>query len=191
MTRDTEDVGGVQALGANLVQHRNDIDRRVSRLMVAASGRVIKNEAKRIALGHGFKRTGALLANIAVKRESKAPAGTAQYNVGVRHGRDLGKKAATYLAIGNDGRVVTRRENDPWYWVILEVGGKEHKITPKNGAGVAFTKGGGAATVRRSFMHPGTEGKPFLAPALENKRAEALDAMEKKLMSELAKREGA
>lgn len=191
MTQDTEDISGVQALGAGMVQHRDDIDKRVSRLMVAASGRIIKAEAKRIALGHGFKRTGALIANIAVKRESKAPRGTTQYNVGVRHGRDLGRKAATYLAVNDAGRVVTRYENDPWYWVILEVGAKEHKIVAKNGGGVAFTKVPQPTTVRRSIAHPGMEGKPFLAPALENKRAEALAAMEDKLMQEIRKREGA
>jgi HK97 gp10 family phage protein len=125
--------------------------------MVASAGAVLRREAKALALSQGLKKSGALLRNIAIKRERKAPPGVAQYNLGVRHGRHLGngKRIIKYLAVGKSGRVVIRRQNDPFYWRFHEFGTKKHSA------------------------------KPFIEQSLENKRAEALSAMEARLKKDL------
>lgn len=132
---------------------------KTSRRMVAAAGGVLRKEARSIAQGYGLKKSGALLRNIAIKRERNAPSGTEQYNLGVRHGRDLGngKKIIKYLEVGKSGRVVTRRENDPFYWKFLEVDTKRRSATP------------------------------FIQNALTNKSSEAIAAMEDRLVKDLAK----
>ena len=127
--------------------------------MVASSAQVIKKEAKNIALSKGLKRTGALLKNIVIKREKNTPLNTLQYNVGVRHGKELGRKKSTvkYFARNNTGRIITKYKNDPFYWRFLEFGTKD------------------------------ISARPFLAPALANKRQQAIDAMTKVLDKEILK----
>lgn len=100
---------------------------RVSRLMVARGGRILKKEAQTLAQGYGLRKSGALINNIAIKREN-TPDGVTQYNLGVRHGRDLTKKAkkAAGLKI-RKGRIV--RANDPFYWRFLEFDIKHRKGT--------------------------------------------------------------
>lgn len=127
--------------------------------MVAAAGVVLRREAKANALKAGLKNSGALIRNIAIKRESKAGSGTTQYNLGVKHGRDLGngKKVIKFLAIGKSGRVVTKRQNDPFYWSFHELGTKYHKRVD------------------------------FLANALKTSSQEAINAMKKRLSNDIAK----
>jgi len=135
----------------------NNMKLKTSRRMVAAGGGILRKEAKTIARKQGLKKTGSLIRNIAIKRESKAPSGITQYHLGVRHGRDLGKRHAKFLAISKSGRVVTRRENDPFYWRFLEFGTKYIKS------------------------------HEFIQQSLENKRAEAITAMSTKLKQEIDK----
>lgn len=149
-------VQGVAQLHAALIKHGADVDRRISRVMVASAGRVVKDEAKKIAASKLTIRSGALLRNIAIKRE-RTPEGVTQYNLGVRHGRDLGRKAETKLGVGRSGRIVKQYVNDPFYWRFHELGTKR---LPK---------------------------RDFIAPALENKRDAAIDAMGERLAKELAK----
>ena len=80
-------IGQLQKSFANLKQ---DMLIKTSRRMVASGGGVVRTEAKKIAQSYGLRKSGALIRNIAIKRERNAPAGTEQYNLGVRHGRDLG-----------------------------------------------------------------------------------------------------
>jgi HK97 gp10 family phage protein len=154
MTTDFE--GKVQLHGA-FVAHAQDVDKRISRLMVASGGRIVKNEAKRIAMSKLKAKTGALFKNIAIKRE-KTPDGITQYNLGVRHGRELGRKAQSELAVGKNGRVLRRYVNNPYYWFLHEFGLGHN---PK---------------------------RDFIGPALESKREEAVAAMEKRLQDEINKR---
>lgn len=127
--------------------------------MVAAGGGVIKKEAKSIAQSKGLRKTGSLIKNIAIKREKNAPADTVQYNIGVRHGREYGrrKNVVKYLAVGSRGRVVTRYKNDPYYWWFLHFGTKYIKAVP------------------------------FIAGALINKRQAAIDAMGAQLEKDVIK----
>jgi len=134
-----------------------DMQQKTALRMVATAGGVLRKEAKRIATSQGLRRTGAMINNIAIKREKSVPPGTVQYNLGVRHGRDIRGKAAKklLLKVGKSGRIV--RANDPFYWTFLEFDTKKR---------------------------PGT---PFIGPALVNKKAEAIAAMETRLQTALDK----
>lgn len=183
MSEDTKDVDGVQRLHGAFLTHASDVDKRISRLMVVAGGRVVKNEAKRLALSYGLKRTGAMIANIAIKRETKAPAGTTQYNLGVRHGRDLGRKAVSVLKV-KGGRVITVKKDDPFYWIFHEFGWIPRGRGARIRGGERRRAAQRAEAERNGLKRPGT---PFIGPALENKRGEAVDAMEARLAAEIAK----
>lgn len=149
-------ISGLAELRTGFVQLSADMQGKTALRMVAAAGGVLRKEAKAIAQAKGLKKSGALIKNIAIKRE-KTPAGIAQYNLGVRSGRDLGRKAKKFLAVGASGRIVTKRENDPFYARFLEHGTRNMSA------------------------------KSFLAPALDNKRTEAIDAMGIQLQKTLDK----
>lgn len=150
---------GIEGLQTKFLELRQDMAIKTARRMVASGGGVLRTEARAIAQSHGLKKSGALIRNIAIKRERNAPSGTEQYNLGVRHGRDLGngKKVIKYLEVGKSGRVVTRRQNDPFYWKFLEFDTKNRK------------------------------GTSFIKQSLENKRQEAIAAMEDRLDKDLVK----
>lgn len=150
-------IEGVPALTAAFKEVRQEMQRSTAFKMVAAAGAVVRSEAKRQAQAKGLRKTGALINNIAFKRERAAPEGTVQYNVGVRHGRDITKKGEKklLLKVGKSGRIV--RANDPFYFRFHELGTKK------------------------------MQARPFLAPALENKRDEAIAAMETRLQAALDK----
>lgn len=128
-----EKIEGVAPLTATFLQLRNDMELRTARAMVVAGGGVLKKEAKTIAQTLGLKRTGALINNIAIKRE-KTPVGIAQYHLGVRHGREITKSGAKklLLKVGRNGRIV--RANDPFYWRFQELDTKNRDGTPFIGA---------------------------------------------------------
>lgn len=148
---------GIGQLQKNFMNLRQDMVLKTSRRMVASGGGVVRTEAKRIAQAHGLRKSGALIRNIAIKRERNAPAGTEQYNLGVRHGRDLGngRKVVKYLVQNSRGRIVTKRENDPFYWRFLEFDTKFRKATS------------------------------FIQKALENKRDQAIQAMHDRLNKDI------
>lgn len=150
---------GIEGLRGKFLELRQDMTLKTARRMVASAGGVLRREAKAIAQGYGLKRSGALIRNIAIKRERSAPVGIEQYNLGVRHGRDLGngKKVVKFLAKNRSGRVVTRRENDPFYWKFLEFDTKNRSATP------------------------------FIQAALKNKSQEAISAMSDRLERDLAR----
>jgi len=150
---------GIGALSQSFQQLKTGMETRVARLMVASGGGVLRSKARGIAQAKGLRRTGALIKNIVIKREPQAPAGTAQYNLGVRHGRNLTKKQKTNskLVINKTGRIVKRYEDDPYYWRFPEFGTKKQQATP------------------------------FLQPALEQGKEEVIDAMANRLDKEHAK----
>lgn len=155
----TIEVLGLGDLRKSFAGLRDEMKMKTALRMVASAGGVLRTEAKRIAQSLGLRKTGAMIRNIAIKRERRAPAGTTQYHLGVRHGRHLGngKKVIKFLALNKRGRVVTRRENDPFYWRYIELGTKY------------------------------IEAEKFLQQATENKRAEAIAAMGKRLQQDIEK----
>lgn len=155
----TIEVLGLGDLRKSFAGLRDDMKMKTALRMVASAGGVLRTEAKRIAQSRGLRKTGAMIRSIAIKRERRAPAGTTQYNLGVRHGRHLGngKKVVKFLALNRRGRVVTRRENDPFYWRFIEFGTKH------------------------------IQAEKFIQTATENKRAEAIAAMGKRLQQDIEK----
>lgn len=121
-----DNIQGLAELNQSFKQLGDNIVRRVGIRMVASGAGVIKKGAKTAAQAKGLVRSGALVNNIAAKREKQVPPDTIQYNIGVRHGRALGngKKVVKYLALSKSGRVVTKRKNDPFYWRFLNLGTK-------------------------------------------------------------------
>lgn len=183
---------------------RSDMITKTARRMVASGGNVVKKEAKAIAQSKGLKISGAMIRNIAIKRERDAPQGTEQYNVGVRHGRDLGKKHTKYLAYSKrKGRVMIKRKDDPFYWRFVELG---HRVVGQStgGSGIGVTsyvttlRNGKKANRTRKYQMDSITGRRrhssgmvepnrFIQPALENKTQEAIAAMEDRLNKDLAK----
>jgi len=154
-----DNILGINELNAKFAQLSDSMVKKVARKMVVSAGYVVRKEAKAIAQSKGLRKTGALIKNIAIKYEPKAPKGTTQYNLGVRHGKYLGnsKKVIKYLKRTKTGRIVTKRQNDPFYWRFLEFGTKHIQAVP------------------------------FITPALERKQREAINAMEAVLDKELLK----
>ncbi len=153
------DVIGAHELVDAFGQLKSDMRNKSARRIVAAGGAVLRKEARTVAQNAGLRKTGAMIANIVIKRERNKPEGTEQYNLGVRHGRDLGngKKIVKYLAVTDSGRIVTRRENDPFYWKFLHFGTKH------------------------------IEAVRFLEIALENKADATVNAMAEKAKKEVLK----
>lgn len=136
---------------------------RVARVVVVAGGRVLKEEAKRLADSAGLRRTGALINNIVIKRE-KTPEGIAEYHLGVRHGQAMTRKQRKESGkrlVKRGGRIVTRYDNDPFYWRFHEFGTKR------------------------------MQARPFVGKALDSKRQEALQAMQKAVARELKRQQRA
>lgn len=169
MTARIDGLGGLRAGFKDLAE---GMQTKTSRFMVAAAGGLLRKEARGLAQAQGLRLTGALIKNIAIKRE-KTPDGVTQYNLGVRHGRDMGRKAAKKLVVGKNGRVVSVFVDDPFYWWFLEKGRNVYHGDGRRKRGVT--------------PKSRVEALPFIAPALENRRADAIEAMVERLAKEIAK----
>jgi HK97 gp10 family phage protein len=167
----TERIEGLSGLRAGFTGLAENMRTKTSRYMVAAGGGVLRKEARSLAQAQGLKLTGALIKNIVIKRE-RTPDGLTQYNLGVRRGRDLGKKAGKMLVVGKNGKVTSVYRDDPFYWWFLEKGRNVYK---------------GRNQRRRNSLKRRLSATPFIAPALENKRADAIEAMATRLATEIAK----
>lgn len=195
---------GIGDMRANFAGVKDGMQTRTARRMLVAAGGVLKRKAKAIAQANGSRRTGAMIKNIAIKREPQAPPGTEQYHLGVRHGRNLSKKQkakGSRLAVTGKGRIVKRYEDDPYYWRWVERG---HKIVGREPAADGETtyqqklRDGRVVTRKRKYSGSGLRArrrastgsvpaKPFIAPALEQGRGEAIEAMGGALKKDLAK----
>lgn len=86
-----------------------------------AAAQVVKKQAVANARAHGLVSTGALVQNIAVKRERGTPSTWFEYHIGVRHGRE--SKGAEKIAVRNsNGKIVYEWTNNPFYWWFWEIG---------------------------------------------------------------------
>lgn len=148
---------GIGDLSRKFAELAENMKQKTARRMVATAGGIVRKEAKALALSQGLKQTGSLIKNIAIKREKNVPEGVEQYNLGVRHGRELrrAKIDKLFLVKNKSGRVVWKRVDDPFYWRFLEFGTKQ--INPYR----------------------------FIQQALNNKQQEAIDAMLSRLQRDL------
>ena len=194
----------IDTLAAAFREVREDMGAKVSRRMVVAGGKIIREEAKAVARANGSVITSAMVDNIVIKRETKAPDGTAQYHIGVRHGRNQTRKqraAGNRSLVVSRGRITERRDNDPFYWRFVERG---HRVVPasvdggestytqrlRNGTVVTRKRrfSGKSLRARRRMAGEGVVGKkPFIVPALESKRDAAIAEMERTLQRYLAR----
>lgn len=197
------DILGIGAMSQNFRALRTGMETRVARLMVVAAGGVLKKKAKAIAQANGSVRSGAMVKNIAIKREPSAPAGSVEYHMGVRNGGQLTKKqkSTAKLAVNSVGRIVKKYQDDPYYWRWVERG---HRVVPRailgdksftastyytrlrNGKLAVRTAKRATQSLRsrRRAAIASVAAKPFLGPALEQGRQEALDAMARRLQAE-------
>lgn len=178
------EVLGIGELGSAFRELKADMEARTARAMVVSAGGVLKRKAKKIAIANGSRRTGAMIKNIAIKREPSAPPGTAQYHLGVRHGNDLSSKqkaASKQLYVNGKGRISVRYVDDPYYWRWVEQG---HRIVAR-----ADSRAGKNVSrrARRAAATGKVDAKPFIGPALEQGKTEAINAMDARLQRELAK----
>lgn len=70
-------------------------------------------------------------------------------------------------------------DKEKWYWRFFELGAKAHAI---KGSPLVF-EGDQGLVVTRGVAHPGMAAKPFLRPALDTKKDEAI-----KIMGEIVRR---
>jgi HK97 gp10 family phage protein len=169
-------VAGLQSFNSSIATLKDDMQKKVAFSAALMGANVIKREAKAIALQKGLELTGALINNIAVKRESNPPLGVAQYNLGVRHGRELGSKAKVVYSVRADGSIKKAYVDDPFYWWYLEFGTKPHTETGGGGRKLAF-EASGKPVFAMKVGNPGIKPLPFIGPAFENKSDAALQAM--------------
>lgn len=127
-----------------------------------AAAQVVRAQAVANARAQGLVETGALVKNIAVKRERNTPPNITEYRIGVRHGR--GAKGAQKIAVrGRDGSIRFQYTNDPFYWRFWEFG--HYNV----------------------FLRRHISAKPFLRPAMASKQGELLEVMRTYLASRLEK----
>lgn len=150
---------------AELLDNLKELDRNINseaRIAAAAGAQLVKKEAVLIARAQGLVDTGALVKNIAIKREPGTSKTWHEYHIGVRHGREA--KAAERIAVRNhDGKIKFEWTNNPFYWWFWEFG-------HYNG-----------------FLKRHVAARPFIRPAMEHKQGEVLDAMKARLAARLEK----
>jgi HK97 gp10 family phage protein len=169
-------IQGLQGFNSAIATLKDDMQKKVAFSAALIGANVIKREARSIALTKGLRQTGALLNNIAVKRETNPPLGVAQYNLGVRHGRELGSKAKVAYSLRADGSIRKTYVDDPFYWWYLEFGTKPHEESGGGGRRMAFEVAG-QPVFSMKVRNPGIKPLAFIGPAFENKSDEALAAM--------------
>lgn len=127
-------------------------ERSARRGAVNAAAQVVKREAVKNARAQGLVSTGALVNNIAVKRERGTSDNWTEYHVGVRSGREA--KGADKIAVrGSDGRIRFEYTDNPFYWHMWEFG--------------HFNV----------FLRRYVPAKPFMRPAMQTKQEELIEVM--------------
>lgn len=130
-----------------------------------AAAQTVKREAIVLARMQGLVSTGALVNNIAVKRETSVPPNLTEYHVGVRHGGE--SKAAQKIAVrGNDGKIRFEYVNDPFYWWFWEFG--HYNV----------------------FLRQHVAARPFLRPAMDSQAPKMLGVMKDYLVARIERTVG-
>ena len=144
--------GGAELL-AKLKGLSEGVQKRQARLALAAGAEPIRKQAQANASAAGLRKTGALIKNIARKHEKQTQAGYNEIAIGVRHGQTTDVKRRL-RAKGASAEAITakvRETDDPFYWRFAEFGTRKQPKTP------------------------------FIRPAFEAKKQDALDAISARL----------
>lgn len=152
---------GLKELLANL-DGLNVSVRSAARGATNAAAQVVKREAIVNARMQGLVSTGALVNNIAVKRERGTPANITEYHIGVRHGKE-GKGAQRIAVRGTDGRIRFQNADNPFYWMFWEFG--HYNV----------------------FMDRHVAAKPFIRPAMLSKEGMLIEVMRGNLAARIEK----
>ena len=120
-------IEGMDELLKNFRALHDDLKFKAAAAAVAGGARLVANTAKKNAQAQGLELSGALLENIAIKRE-KTGRDKIQYNVGVRHGSK--SKRARKIVTYRGTRKRVRYENDPFYWWFHEFGTSKMPARP-------------------------------------------------------------
>lgn len=148
-----------------LLENLKALDRNIStesRIAAAAGATIVKKEAVNIARVQGLVDTGALVKNIAIKREPGTPKNIHEYHIGVRHGANA-RGAARIAVRGRDGKIGFQWTNNPFYWWFWEFG-------HYNG-----------------FLKRHIAARPFIRPAMTGKQGEVMDSIKKRLAARIEK----
>ncbi len=202
----TVQMSGLKELEAALKDLDKKLATKIARRAVAKGAGVIRAEARTRAKALGLVLSGAMVKNIALKREPKTPRTRTEYHVGVRHGAQA-KNAKKVIGKKKNGKLSVSYENDPYYWWFVEFG---HRIVPRGAGNTAGQAGGGitewmhtlrngkqqkrkkawsasSITGRRRSATQTVPAKPFLRPAWEAKREAAAQMIADTLRTELLK----
>lgn len=113
----------------------------------------------------------ALRAGAAVFREEvrqNVPVSSGELRKSVRiTTRARNGQASASVKIGN---------SKAWYAHLVEFGTRPHKIEPKDGTALSLN-----GNPRRAVEHPGSQGRPFVRPAVDAKFSEAVATVEKRM----------
>ena len=151
-------VTGLKELEKALQAMESKLAIKIARRAVAKGAGVIRAEARLRAKAQGLVSSGALVRNIALKRETRTARTLTEYHVGVRHGPQA--KNAKKIQVMRGGKLRTFYQNDPFYWWFWEFGHQNVFLRQR----VA---------------------KPFLRPAWEAKREAAAQMIAHTLAAEL------
>jgi HK97 gp10 family phage protein len=150
-----DNVRGLAELLANLETLQVTV-KSAARGAVNAAAQVVKGKAIENARAQGLVSTGALVNNIAVKRQAGTPPNWFESHIGVRTGGAA--KGSEKIAIrGADGKVRIEYVNNPYYWHFWEFG--HYNV----------------------FLKRHVAARAFLRPAMETKQGELVDVMRKYL----------
>jgi len=174
----TVQMSGLKELDSALKDLDKKLATKIARRAVAKGAGVIRTEARTRAKALGLVLSGAMVKNIALKREPKTPRTRTEYHVGVRHGAQA-RNAKKVIGKKQNGKLSVTYENDPYYWWWVEFG---HRIVPRKSATT-----GGSITKRRRSATQTVPAKPFLRPAYEAKREAAAQMIADTLRTELLK----
>lgn len=124
-------IKGIDTLVEELKKLPEEFGQRKGSSAVFRASKIIQQAAKSYAAGRGLRLSGALIENIAVKRDRTGNKNLISYHVGVRHGRNAYKAGTAYKEItrrkGGKGLKV-RYVNDPFYWWYHEFGAPGRNI---------------------------------------------------------------
>lgn len=161
------------ALTASIRQVTSDISSALDESTLRATGfagaEVFREQAKVNALRN--KKTGVLYKNIIAKRLTEES--------------DGGKKQA-YLVTVRSGKFGA--DGDAFYWRFVEGGHKFVPRKPKSGKGSTWKAHRAAAELE--YGNARVPAYPFMRPAYESRKADAIEAMRDKLTQKISEKMG-
>lgn len=167
----------IQAVQETASQVTGLVDEPVLRAVAYSGADLFRDQAKQNALKN--KKTGVLFNNIIVKR--------------LEEESDGGKKQA-YLVTVRKG---PRGGDDAYYWRWVEFGhkvvGENRNIDPRTGRKTNWEEHRAAEDKKRreainaEFGSATVEEQPFMRPAFDNRKADAMDLMTRTLAEQIAR----